>query len=1221
MFFNIFNFELKYRFSRPATYIYFALLFLVSFVLVGVGNTPATEKVFHNAPITLAFLQLTMSLFGIFLASAVMGVPIYRDLEHKTGTFLFSYPISKTAYFMGRFWGSFFILVFISFGSIIGSYLGSIIGPALGWEEASRYGPNLLMNYLYPWLTLTLPNLWLAGTLFFAVIVFTKNIKAIYAGGIIVFIIYMLSSIFSEDVASSSIAQILDPFGLNTFDIQTRYLTPYEQNNFLLQVEGNLLLNRLLWFGVGAVLFVSAYARFNFENFFSPKVAKTKKEKETTKISSIKRLVANVSFTNKYQWSSFKTLAKIEVQNVLKDVYFKVILLGGVIFLFVDLWFGFPLYGVSSLPVTSDIVANRGFTYGIFVFIIIVFFTGESLHRDKASGYASINDTFPVKDSAIVASKFAGMAFICVLLTLVPVFAGLVTQTLNGYFNYHLDVYLIDAFLIALPDYLQMVMLVFAIHLLVNNKFAGHATSVVVWLAMLILRNFAGYDFNMFFFSYKPGFSWSEMNGLGHFGESLFWFNSYWTAFGIFLVLFFSIFFSRGTDDGFKSRLRVARGRLTSANAKVSYLFLIITIALGGYIFKSVVYDNNYLTSDEATLSSVSYEKQLKQYEHLPQPKLTSVNMKADLFPYDREAHFNAEVTLVNKTDSNIDSLHLDIGQLSDLVVMFGKDTLQYRTPMKLAPRKFQVFGKKPRLGNYRIMALPKTMAPGDTLNLVMNSKRIFKGFPNAGSGRDIVYNGTFTSETLPTIGYNPQVELTSDSERKKYDLPAKDYDLPAHDDELGRRTLLFTDDADFIQFEATISTVPDQIAIAPGYLQREWVENGRRYFHYIQDTPIQAFFNIVSAKYDVLKSEQELPNGEKVNIEIFYHSDHDYNLDRFEAAYKDGLKYFSETYGSFQFRQMRLLEFPKYASFAQSFPNTVPFSEGFGWLADFDDPDDFDYTYFVTAHELAHQWWGHQIAPNYTRGANLVSEALAEYSALVLTERQYGKDNMTYFLRNELDDYLFGRANESKKENTFINCNRAYQWYNKGSLILYGLRDYIGEEAMNTALRSFADEFALKQTPPFAGSTDLYRHLAENTPDSLQYYLEDTWNKITLYENKANQVKAEKIAEDEYLVTFDINSQKLYADSAGMESKAEYLGDFIDIGVFSEDDKDENGRTRTNSIYLQKHKISPGQTSLTVRVKGVPVRAGIDPYNKLIDRMPDDNVVDVEVESSSNKE
>lgn len=1213
MFKDIFLFELKYRFSRPATWVYFLLLMIVPMLLIGFGNTPASEKVFHNAPIIIANLLLLISIFGILIASAVMGVPLYRDLEHKTGTYLFSYPITKKGYFMGRFWGSFITLMFISSGTLLGIYLGSVLGPLFG-TEAARYGPNLLVNYFQPWLTLLVPNLWLAGSLFFALIVFTRNIRSIYSGGIVIFIAYLLANFLAQDIENKDLVQIIDPFGLNSFDFQTRYLTPYEQNRFFLPLEGNLLWNRILWFGVGLAFFIASYWRFSFRYFFraDQKIKKTKTRVETQ--SSRERITPVADFSKGYQWASLKTLALIEVRNIVKDIYFRSILLGGLIFLILDFWIGFTLYSVPSFPSTSFLMQYKTLDYNLFVFIIIVFFTGESLHRDKASGYSVINDTFPVRDWVIITSKFIGMAAICLALTTLPIIVGLIVQTLKGYFDYDLAVYLTDSYLISLPDYLQMVMLVFAVHLVVNNKFAGHAAAIGIWLVILILRGFADYNFNLFFFSYKPGYTWSDMNGLGHFGTSLFWFNIYWTAWGVFLVLFFSVFFSRGSENTFRSRWKTAKNRFMGASQKISLVFLVVAIASGAYIFQNVVYQKNYLTPDEGDLRQAAYEKQLKIYEGIPQPKYTKIKIQADLYPMERDAYFTAEVDLVNKTDSPIDSIHFNSTSLTDFKVILDGDTLRHRFPLKYEKPKFQVFGKNPQREWYRITALPNPMMPGDTLHMTMTSKVINTGFPNSGYERELVYNGTFVNGGVPEIGYDAGSEISSDEDRRKYGLPEKPEDLPPHDDPKGRRTLLFVDDADFIQFEAVVSTIPSQIAVAPGYLQKEWIEGDRRYFHYIQDTPIQSFFTFVSAEYTVLKDEARLPDGQKVDIEIFHHPEHTYNLDRFVQSYKDGLTYFSETYGNFQFRQMRLLEFPRYAGFAQSFPNTVPFSESFGWVADFSDPNDFDYVYYVTAHELAHQWWGHQITPNYTRGANLISEALAEFSALILSERRYGKDNMQRFLKAELDDYLRGRSNENKKENVFINCNRAYQWYNKGSLILYGLRDLIGEQAMDSALYKFNQEFGLKLEPPFPGSPDLFRHLNDATPDSVKYYLDDTWNRITLYDNRAETVEAEKIGEEEYEITLKISSQKLYADETGKESDASYEGDYIDLGVFALEDQDENGRDRVNPLYLKKHRVAPGESTIKIRVKGLPEKAGIDPYNKLIDRIPDDNIIDVEI-------
>ncbi len=1210
---NIFLFELKYRLKRPATYLYFFLVLIVALILVSTGSTPATEKEFHNSPLNIAELQLLISLFGILIASAIMGVPLYRDIEHKTGTFLFSYPISKTSYFMGRFWGSFTILILVSWGVIIGFYLGSLLGPVFG-EPAERYGPNVFYHYIQPWYSLILPNLWFSATLFFALIIFTKNIRSIYSGGIVFFILYLLSNFLAQDIENKELVQLLDPFGLNSFNYQSRYLTSFEKNNFVLEVSSYLLYNRLLWTGVGLVVFLASFFRFDFTYFFNQKIKKAKKQEDKQETFSGKLEKISTSFSRKYQWNSLRILSKLEAKNILKDGYFRAILLGGVIFLVIQFWIGNTIYSVPNQPSTSFLMEYKGYDYIIFVFIIIVFFTGEALHRDKSSGYAQISDTFPITNGVSIASKFFGMVLICLLLATIPVVVGPIIQILKGYYQFNWSTYFIDSYLITFPDYLQMSMLIFAVHLFVNNKFGGHAVSIALWLAMIVLRTFADFNFNLFFFSYKPGYLWSDMNGLGHFGAPLLWYNLYWTLFGLFLILFFSITYSRGAESNIKTRLSNAKERLLKPYALVAYSSLVITIIIGSFIFKNVVYTNNYLTPKESLNRSAAYEKQLKKYELIPQPKVVDIKLTADVFPKDRDVYFSGDVTLVNKTDSPINSLHLADASLSYFHAIYKGDTLDYRFPLVYDKPSFQWFGSKEEKPWYKIYKLPKTLNPNDTIELKMVSAIINQGFVNSGYGREVVYNGTFIGGGLPSIGYDRSFELQSDEERKKRDLPINEYELPPHNDPYGVSTLLFNDDADLITYEAIVSTSKDQIAISPGYLIKEWEEGDRKYFHYKQDSKIDLFFNIVSADYEVTSAKVNINDSTEIDLQIFHHETHDYNLDRFMNAFKDGLQYFSDSYGPFQYRQMRLLEFPRYASFAQSFPNTVPYAESFGWIGDFSDPNDFDYGYFVTAHELAHQWWGHQVVPNYTRGSNLISESLAEYTALVLTERKYGKDNMKRFLKQELDNYLSGRSNENKKENLYINCNRSYQWYYKGSLILYGLRDFIGDSTMNKAIRNFRDEFALKEEPPFAGSNDLYRHFEAVVPDSLKYYLEDTWKKLTLYENKVDEAIAKKSG-DKYEVTLTVNTQKLYADSLGMETKAEYDGDYIDIGVFASDTTNEEGRKITRPLHIEKFKLKPGEHTITLMVDKQPNKAGIDPYNKLIDRRPDDNIKSVDLE------
>ena len=99
------------------------------------------------------------------------------------------------------------------------------------------------------------------------------------------------------------------------------------------------------------------------------------------------------------------------------------------------------------------------------------------------------------------------------------------------------------------------------------------------------------------------------------------------------------------------------------------------------------------------------------------------------------------------------------------------------------------------------------------------------------------------------------------------------------------RRSTPRAPDADRVDFETTVSTAIDQIAVTSGELQREWVENGRRYFHYRAEIPITHYFAYASARYAVTRSEW---NG--VSIEVYHHPGHDDNVGRMIDAARKSL-------------------------------------------------------------------------------------------------------------------------------------------------------------------------------------------------------------------------------------------------------------------------------------------------------------------------------------------
>jgi aminopeptidase N len=316
-------------------------------------------------------------------------------------------------------------------------------------------------------------------------------------------------------------------------------------------------------------------------------------------------------------------------------------------------------------------------------------------------------------------------------------------------------------------------------------------------------------------------------------------------------------------------------------------------------------------------------------------------------------------------------------------------------------------------------------------------------------------------------------------------------------------------------------------------------------------------------------------------------------------------LAYYEQHFTPYQHHQVRIIEFPGYQSFAQSFANTIPYSESIGFIADLRDPDDIDYVFYVTAHEVAHQWWAHQVIGANVQGATMLSESLAQYSALMVMEQEYGRAHMRRFLKYELDRYLSGRGGESLEELPLYRVeNQQYIHYRKGSLVFYRLREEIGEQALNRALHKFLLAKAFQQ-PPYTTSAELLQFIRAEARPEQQALITDLFEKITFYDNRVEAATARKRADGRYDVTLQLHAAKHYVDGKGKERDGA-LDDWIEVGVFS---KGPSGKERDEKVlYLQRLHVTTAAPTITVTVERLPSEAGFDPYNKLIDRVSDDN-------------
>ncbi len=1187
------RFETRYHLKQLVFYVCLIIFFFLTFGAVTSDSVQiggSIGNVHRNAPFVIMQFLLVMSVFAVFTTTAFVSNAALRDYDLSTDSLFFSSPIRKRDYLLGRFTGS----VFISFLVYLGVVAGIMIGSFMPWLEKERVGAFTLVPYLYSLFVLVLPTVFLVASIFFCVAVLTRSTMATYASAVGFLVSYVVANSFiGNNLEYEKVASLFDPFGLSSFALATRYWTVAERNTKVLPLEGIFLWNRILWVGVGVAVFVFTVWRFRVES--GPRKSGKSKQKGAEpadsgllsasphNAASLRSGIASQRFDAGAWLSQFGSTFRLELASVVKSVPFLIILFLGLLNVTGGAAFADSLFDTKIYPVTGVMLRTIAGSFVLFALIIVTFFAGEIVWRERQMKLSDVTDSMPVRSSAVWGGKLAALWAMVVFLMATAVLATIVVQTAKGYHNYELGLYARGLLADSLLPMFMIATLAFFLQVLANNKYVGFLCMLLYFVSLAVLPAMH-FEHYLYRFAQTPPSPYSDMNGFGHFVQPLVWFNLYWLLFSGILIVAGHLMWVRGSETAMRTRLRIAAARFGAPARTVFALLAVAFVFSGCYIYYNTNILNHYRTTDQNEKRSAEYEKKYKRFQYLAQPKITDVRADVDIYPERLALEIRGAYTLVNKSGAPIPELH----------VSMNPDVTSYTITIPGAAVR-----SDDRNFGYTIYRLSPPLAAGATLPMRYTVKVESQGFVNSNANTDIVANGTFVNNFayFPHLAYQPVAELQDRNKRKKYGLgPAER--LPKIDDPVARNINELTSESDWLNLDTTVSTSGDQIAIAPGYLQKDWTTNGRHYFHYKTTSPILGFWSYLSARYQVRRD-----HWKDVAIEVYFDAKHPYNVDRMIDGVKRSLDYYTANFSPYQHKQVRILEFPRYARFAQSFPNTIPFSESIGFIADLRDKTAIDYVFYVTAHEVAHQWWAHQVIGAQVQGATMITETMAQYSALMVMEKEYGRDQMRKFLAHELNSYLQGRGGELIAEMPLMLVeNQAYVHYRKGSLVMYALRDYIGEEGVNRALRNIIGRWAFKG-PPYVRSSELVAQFRAMTPLDRQSIIHDLFETITLYDNKDVALTSTKSADGRYHVRATVEAKKLRASGMGDEKEVP-LDDWIDLGVLSSGSSKNDDKV----LILEKHHLTARQTSFDFVVSGKPSKGGIDPLNKLIDRNPEDN-------------
>ena len=1185
--FAIFRFELAYQVRRGSTWLYFAVQFVVAFIGTTQSYLPDARSggYFLSAPFVVAQITLVGCMIWLLAAAYVAGDAAARDVETGMHPITWTTSITRAEYLGGRFLAALVLNALI----LLAVPAGILIGIHATGLEAGIRGPFRPATYLTAYGLIALPTAFVTTAIQFSAATLSRRAIASYLGGLLLLAVALVGELLRESVGTW-----LDPIGTIALDTPIRQ-TPSEINTHLVALEGSWLATRVLWIGIALAALSFTHGRFRFAHHVATtwwrRIARRRVAEPPPRTApiAVPQVPRTFGFTTRARQTfaiastSFGSIAKSWSGFLLLAVV-ALVAFGSV---------GLAFMGTPLIPRTDYVL--RGLTIDpdappayLIVPLLIVFWSGQLVWRERDAAVSEIVDAVPAPEWVLFLGKFTGLGLVLALCMALRMAAGMFLQVSGGYHDFEIGLYLQVLFGIQLIDYLLFGLLALAIHVVVNEKPLGHLMTIVAYV-LIVIGTQTAIVHQLLVYGADPGWTYTDMRGFGPSFGSWLWFKVYWTGWALLLAVTARLLLVRGKEGRLKARLQIARQRFTRTTAGIAAAAMGLILTTGGFIFYNTNVLHEPVTAAEGVERRAEYERRYGRYEGIPQPRLTGVDLRVEIYPERRTGEIRGNYHLVNRGTMAMDSVHVAIVP----EVETGGMTFDRPAAQALADDDL----------GHRIYRLETPLQPGDSVQLGFELRVEPRGFRRSGVQPGevaVAANGTFfmNQDWMPAIGYQTNRELNDAGMRQAQALALRPafrspHDLDVRQDSIGKES---------ITFDAVVGTSEDQTAVAPGALRRSWTEGGRRYFHYSTDGPIGNEYAILSADYGVHEGQWN-----DVAIRIYHDPRHTENLDRMLRSVQAALEYNSEQFGRYAGRLISLVERPGLGMGMHAEAGMITFSEGSSLFNAEGTPRSPDRLFSVVAHEVAHQWWGSYLAPQRVEGTALLSETLAQYSAFRVMEKTYGVEHLRGLIQSlrRTDD----EAPRTRAAVPLLRANDQYLAYRRGPFAMYALSEYVGEGRVNQALRCLLDRH---RAGNLVTTLDLYEELQAATPDSLRYLPHDLFAANTFWEIQTGRVAATETASGTWQVTLDVRARKVVVDTADVETEVP-MNDWVQIGLFA---PAGGGAELAEPLYVQMHRIRSGEQTITVTVPRRPARAGIDPYHLLIDLETGDNYAEINVKN-----
>jgi ABC-2 type transport system permease protein len=1167
---TVFIYDFRYNARRAFYWIWFLLMLWNAWLMSmgiwfirSIDTAVGTEKSFVNSEFQIAFVFALMPglMLGLFFAIAT-GTPLIRDAQQKVNDILNTTRLRPSEYI----WGKFLAAMASSFG-VLALFLAVLIllnevipNPI----AAEIHGPFHARSYFMPAMVFILPMMFFVSGICFAIGEFTRKAFLVYLFPVVLLLTIMELVIvwFPADAspAFTRFMQFVDPTGFRwlkqTWLIVDRGVAFYNTHN--IEYDAGFLASRLAFILFGLLLVEVSHRHYARKHVRIPD-HRLNPQSVATPVPVALPVAMPLPEMSRSETSLLKQtmhVLRLETKEMTSQPWLLAfVAMIAIILIAPDRGGQGPLH-LINIYTAGNVASSQMFPLTIMICFLILFTNAESLYRETQTGIGPIIYSTPLPTFALLAGKGIANFFLAIFTMLVAFLAAalLIISNKESPLDFHpfIQIWLY----LMVPTFIFWTAFVMAAFALTKSRMSTYGIA----LALLFATGWAAFNNKLNWVTNWPlinTITWSDFGAFDIDRDAYLWNRLLYLVIAISLFAFALYQFPRRVlDDNQKGRDQSRPYRRLIVAGKLA-LFVGLPILIGFFLWLKI--ENGFQGNAEENREKDYWRKNIATFVNEPLPYRTRIDMNIRLFPSTRSFQVAGSYDMINRLEKPLYRIPLTgVGHWKNLKWSVNGKAFQPENRSGMF-----VFDLEPPLQTQQKITIGFTyegiMLPGITRN---------GGY--LGLGEFILPSGVALTGRnpwfVPVLGYVDTVGVDDENRYEPRDPGPHFYE--GITDSGVDRSLLDT--------RIQLDVPEDYFATSMGVLKNEKISQGRRILLWESDYPLRVF-NVVAGKWVSKKGKSSV---------VYYNPRHYYNIDTMLLGLDSARKYYSQWFGPYVWKELRMNEFPAYATYARGNPTNIFFSEAIGFLTkSVDQPAVFGLSAFgVTAHESAHQWWGHMLAPGEGPGGVVLAEGMANFATLCLVEQVEGEKIRQSMAKQIEAFYGENRAVSSERplaKTVWFRPGDETVIYDKGSWVFWMMKNLLGRDQMFAGLTSFIKKWHLGPDHPV-----MEDFVADMRPYASDQQVYDAFVRQWIFEVKMPEYRyIEKPQKNQNGKSWIVNAVIKNVGNASMP---------VDVAVTNGNRYEKNEEYRESRIQIQ---LAPEeQRSVTIHCDFDPSRIVVDP-------------------------